>query len=176
VPIATLGGMAERTVTISALSKTYSVTGWRVGWAVAPEALMAGIRSTHDFLTVAAAAPLQIAGIAALGLPDDYYEVMRKEYAERRDLMLRVLDEVGFAADVPQGAYYVMADISSLGFDDDVATARHLVEDVRVASVPGSSFFSRPEVGRHLVRFAFCKRLETLEAAGERLLAASARG
>jgi aminotransferase len=174
VPIATLPGMAERTVTISALSKTYSVTGWRVGWAVASEALMAGIRSTHDFLTVAAAAPLQIAGIAALGLPDDYSEVMRKEYAERRDVMMRVLAEVGFAADVPQGAYYVMADISSLGFDDDVATAQHLVEHARVASVPGSSFFSRPELGRHLVRFAFCKRLETLEAAGERLLAAAA--
>jgi aminotransferase len=174
VPIATLPGMAERTVTISALSKTYSVTGWRVGWAVASETLMAGIRSTHDFLTVAAAAPLQIAGIAALGLPDDYYEVMRKEYAERRDVMMRVLAEVGFAADVPQGAYYVMADISSLGFDDDVATAQHLVEHARVASVPGSSFFSRPELGRHLVRFAFCKRLETLDAAGERLLAAAA--
>jgi aspartate/methionine/tyrosine aminotransferase len=174
VPIATLPGMAERTVTISALSKTYSVTGWRVGWAVSSQPLMAGIRSTHDFLTVAAAAPLQIAGIAALGLPDDYYEVMRKEYAERRDVMMRVLEEVGFAADVPQGAYYVMADISSLGFDDDVATAQHLVEHARVASVPGSSFFSRPELGRHLVRFAFCKRLETLEAAGERLLAAAA--
>jgi aminotransferase len=173
VPIATLPEMAERTVTISALSKTYSVTGWRVGWAVSSEPLMAGIRSTHDFLTVAAAAPLQIAGIAALGLPDDYYEVMRKEYAERRDVMMRVLDEVGFAADVPQGAYYVMADISFLGLDDDVATAQHLVEHARVASVPGSSFFSRPELGRHLVRFAFCKRLETLEAAGERLLAAA---
>jgi aspartate/methionine/tyrosine aminotransferase len=174
VPIATLPGMAERTVTISALSKTYSVTGWRVGWAVSSEPLMAGIRSTHDFLTVAAAAPLQIAGVAALGLPDDYYEVMRKEYAERRDVMMRVLAEVGFAADVPQGAYYVMADISPLGFGDDVTTARHLVEHARVASVPGSSFFSRPELGRHLVRFAFCKRLETLEAAGERLIAAAA--
>jgi aminotransferase len=174
VPIATLPGMAERTVTISALSKTYSVTGWRVGWAVASEPLMAGIRSTHDFLTVAAAAPLQIAGITALGLPDDYYEVMRKEYAERRQLMLRVLDEVGFATGVPQGAYYVMADISSLGIEDDVAAARHLVERARVASVPGSSFFSRPELGRHLVRFAFCKKLETLEEAGERLLSAAA--
>jgi aminotransferase len=176
VPIATLPGMAERTVTISALSKTYSVTGWRIGWAVASEALMAGIRSTHDFLTVAAAAPLQIAGVAALGLPDDYYEVMRKEYAERRDVMMRVLAEVGFAADVPQGAYYVMADVTPLGFDDDVAAARHLVEHARVASVPGSSFFSRPEQGKHLVRFAFCKKLETLEAAGERLLAAAALG
>ena len=174
VPIATLPGMAERTVTISALSKTYSVTGWRVGWAVSSAALMAGIRSTHDFLTVAAAAPLQIAGIAALGLPDDYYEVMRKEYAERRDVMMRVLAEVGFAVDVPEGAYYVMADISSLGFGDDVETAQRLVEDARVATVPGSSFFSRPELGRHLVRFAFCKRLETLEAAGERLIAATA--
>jgi aspartate/methionine/tyrosine aminotransferase len=172
VPIATLPGMAERTVTISALSKTYAVTGWRVGWAVASEALMAGIRSTHDFLTVAAATPFQIAGIAALGMPDDYYEVMRKEYAERRDVMLRVLADAGFAADVPQGAYYVMADISSLGFDDDVAAAQHLVERVRVATVPGSSFFSRPELGRRLVRFAFCKKLETLEAAGERLRSA----
>ena len=174
VPIATLPGMAERTVTISALSKSYSVTGWRVGWAVSSEVLMAGIRSTHDFLTVAAAAPLQIAGIAALGLPDDYYEVMRKEYAERRDVMMRVLDEVGFAAEVPQGAYYVMADVTPMGLEDDVATAQHLVERARVATVPGSSFFSRPELGRHLVRFAFCKRLETLEAAGERLIAAAA--
>ena len=101
---------------------------------------------------------------------------MRKEYAERRDVMMRVLEEVGFAADVPQGAYYVMADITPMGFEDDVAAARHLVEHARVASVPGSSFFSRPELGRHLVRFAFCKRLETLEAAGERLLAAAALG
>jgi aminotransferase len=174
VPIATLPGMAERTVTISALSKTYSVTGWRVGWAVSSEALIAGIRSTHDFLTVAAPAPLQIAGVAALGLPDDYYEVMRAEYAERRDVMMRVLEEVGFAAEVPQGAYYVMADVTPMGLEDDVAIARHLVERARVATVPGSSFFSRPELGRHLVRFAFCKRLETLEAAGERLIAAAA--
>jgi aspartate/methionine/tyrosine aminotransferase len=170
VPIATLDGMRERTITISALSKSYSLTGWRVGWAVAPESLMNGIRATHDFLTVAAPAPLQIAGIAALGLPASYYEQMREDYAARRDLMLKVLAEAGFVAEPPEGAYYVMADVSGLGFGDDVEAAHHLVEQVGVATVPGSSFVSRPELGRHLVRFAFCKKLETLEAAGERLL------
>jgi aspartate/methionine/tyrosine aminotransferase len=175
VPIATLDGMRERTVTISALSKTYSVTGWRVGWAVAVEPLMSGIRATHDFLTVAAPAPLQIAGIAALGLPPTYYEQMREDYAARRELMLKVLAEAGFAAEPPQGAYYVMANVSGLGFGDDVDAAHHLVEQVGVATVPGSSFVSRPELGRNLVRFAFCKKLETLEAAGERLLGLARR-
>ena len=170
VPIATLPGMAERTVTIGALSKTYSVTGWRVGWAIAPPSLMAGIRPVHDFLTVAAAAPLQIAGVTALALPDAYIERTAAEYAERRTLMLSILAETGFeVASPPAGAYYVMADCSHLGLGDDVATARHLVEEVGVATVPGSSFFSRPQDGSHLLRFAFCKRLETLEAAGERL-------
>jgi aminotransferase len=169
VPIATLPGMRERTVTISALSKTYSVTGWRVGWAIAPEPLMRGIRATHDFLTVAAPTPLQIAGIEALGLPRSILERTAEEYAARRALMLEILTEAGFAAGPPQGAYYVMADVTSLGFDDDVAAARYLVEVAGVAAVPGSSFFSRPERGAHLLRFAFCKRLETLEAARERL-------
>ena len=171
VPIATLPGMRERTVTINALSKTYAVTGWRVGWAMAASELMAGIRATHDFLTVAAATPLQIAGVTALGLPSSYDERMRAEYAERREVMMRVLGDAGFAAEAPQGAYYVMADVSSLGLGDDVATARHLVEHVGVAAVPGSSFFSRPELGSHLLRFAFPKRLETLEEAGRRLQA-----
>ncbi len=175
VPIATLDGMRKRTITISALSKTYSLTGWRVGWAIAAEPLMRGIRATHDFLTVAAPAPLQIAGIAALGLPSSYYEGIRDDYAARRDLMLKVLTEAGFEAEAPEGAYYVMADVSALGFGDDVETAHHLVERVGVATVPGSSFVSRPELGRHLVRFAFCKKLETLEAAGERLLAIARR-
>lgn len=171
VPIATLDGMAERTVTISALSKTYSVTGWRVGWAIASPTLMGGIRSVHDFLTVAAAAPLQVAGITALELPATYYVEASAEYAERRDLMMSILAGTGFEAASPAGAYYVMADCSHLGLGDDVATARHLVEHGGVATVPGSSFFSRPEDGAHLVRFAFCKTLATLEAAGERLRA-----
>jgi aspartate/methionine/tyrosine aminotransferase len=172
VPIATLPGMHERTVTISALSKTYSVTGWRVGWAIAAAPLMAGIRPVHDFLTVAAATPLQVAGITALDLGPAYYEGMRAGYTQRREVMLRVLADGGFeVASAPAGAYYVMADCSHLGLGDDVATARHLVEHVGVAAVPGSSFLADPADGAQLLRFAFCKRIETLEAAGERLRA-----
>jgi aspartate/methionine/tyrosine aminotransferase len=171
IPIATLPGMRERTVTINALSKTYAVTGWRVGWAMAAPALMAGIRSTHDFLTVAAATPLQIAGVTALGLPASYYEELREGYAARRDAMMRILADAGFAAEAPEGAYYVMADVSSLGLPDDVAAATYLVEQIGIAAVPGSSFFSRPELGSRLLRFAFPKRLETLEEADRRLRA-----
>jgi aminotransferase len=175
IPIATIPGMEERTITISARSKTYAVTGWRVGWAVAPRSLMPGIRNVHDFLTVAAAAPLQHAGVTALGLPDAYFERTRERYAERRTLMMSVLDETGFEARSPSGAYYVMADVSHLGLGSDVETAQHLVEREGVAVVPGSSFFSDPELGRHLVRFAFCKRLETLDAAAERLRSLATR-
>jgi aspartate/methionine/tyrosine aminotransferase len=169
VPIATLPGMADRTITISSLSKSYAVTGWRVGWAIAPAAIMSGIRTVHDFTTVAAPAPFQMAGITALGLPASYYETIRADYSARRDTMIRVLDESGLSTAPPHGAYYMMVDVSHLGLGDDVQTARHLVEKVGVASVPGSSFFSVPELGRSTVRIAFCKRLETLEAAGERL-------
>ncbi len=169
VPMATIPGMRDRTITISALSKTYSVTGWRVGWAIAEPPLMGGIRAVHDFLTVAAPTPLQVAGVTALALPPAYYAGIAAEYAERRDVVLRVLGEAGFEALPPQGAYYVMADVAHLDVGDDVEAARHLVEKVGVAAVPGSSFFSRPELGRSILRFAFCKRLETLEAAGERL-------
>jgi aminotransferase len=174
VPIATIDGMRDRTVTISALSKTYAVTGWRVGWAVADARLSAGIRAVHDFLTVAAAAPLQHAGIAALKMPQTYYDRIRLDYAKRRETMLAVLAEVGFDARPPEGAYYVMADIGHLGFEDDTKAALHLVEHVGVATVPGSSFFANAADGRRLLRFAFPKKLETLEAAGERLRAFTA--
>ena len=168
VPPASVPGLEDRTVTISALSKTYAVTGWRVGWVVAPEPLTAGIRTVHDFLTVAAAAPLQEAGAVALRMPGSFYERTALEYEERRDLIMRLIKEVGFVAEPPAGAYYVMADISTFGMDD-VAFALHMAKDVGVAVVPGSSFFSEPADGRHLVRFAFPKKLETLEAAGDRL-------
>ena len=169
VPMASLPGMAERTITISALSKTYAVTGWRVGWAIAPASLMGGIRAVHDFTTVAAPAPFQIAGVTAMRLPASYYESMRADYSARRETMVRVLDENGLPTAPPQGAYYMMVDVSQLGLGDDVRTAQHLVEEVGVATVPGSSFFSRAELGRSTVRVAFCKKLETLEAAGQRL-------
>ncbi len=169
VPIATIHGMEDRTVTVNALSKTYAVTGWRVGWAIAPAELADGIRTVHDFLTVGAPTPLQHAGVVALGLPDSYYETLAREYAERRELMLAILEEAGFEVSVPRGAYYVMADISHLGFESDVEAALHMAEHVGVAVVPGSSFYSRPELGRHTVRFSFSKRLETLREAGERL-------
>jgi aminotransferase len=171
IPPGSIPGMEERTVTISALSKTYAVTGWRVGWVIAPDALVAGIRSTHDFLTVAAAAPLQEAGTVALGLPPSFYEDEAIAYTARRDLLISILRETGFVVEAPQGAYYVMADIRGVANadEDDVAFATRMVRDVGVAVVPGSSFFSDPVKGRHLVRFAFPKKLETLEAAGERL-------
>ncbi len=169
VPIATLPGMADRTVTISALSKTYSVTGWRVGWAVACPALTSGIRKVHDFLTVGAPAPLQEAGAAALVLPDTYYRELAEAYRARRDLMLRGLEDIGFECTVPSGAYYILAEAKGLGVSDDVAFTRRLVEEVHVGCVPGSSFFSEPDRGRSLVRFSFCKREETLREALRRL-------
>ena len=169
IPLITLPGMEDRTVTINALSKTYSVTGWRVGWTTASPELTDGIRKVHDFLTVGAAAPLQEAGAVAMELPEAYYAALAEAYLERRDLMLGILEGAGFKTYKPFGAYYIMTDISGLGFDDDVTAARHLTKEVGVASVPGSSFYSKPELGRTKLRFSFCKRLETLHAAGERL-------
>jgi aspartate/methionine/tyrosine aminotransferase len=169
ISIASLEGMSERTVTINALSKTYSVTGWRVGWAVAPAEIADGIRKVHDFLTVGAPAPLQEAGAVAMGLPASYYEGLADGYRARRDRLMPALAEAGFRCFRPRGAYYVMTDISRFGFADDLAFTRHLVKEIGVAAVPGSSFYRDPRDGAQQVRFAFCKRNETLDAAAERL-------
>ena len=176
VPLASLDGMAERTVTINSISKTYSVTGWRVGWAAGPAELTSAIRKVHDFLTVGAAAPLQEAAAEALVLPDSYYEALARDYQNRRDTILPSLRAAGFRCFVPRGAYYVMTDIASFGFPDDVAFARHLIESIGVAAVPGSSFYQGPSGGRQKLRFAFCKKIETLDAAAERLMKLSKPG
>jgi aspartate/methionine/tyrosine aminotransferase len=169
VAMATIDGMRERTITINALSKTYSVTGWRVGYTVAPAFITEAIRKVHDFLTVGAAAPLQEAGAKALRLPRSYYDDLQEMYNQRRDRILGVLKEVGFKFNDPDGAYYIMADITPFGYKDDVEFSRFLVKEIGVAVVPGASFYHKPELGRTQVRFCFCKRDETLVAAQERL-------
>ncbi len=168
VPMATLDGMAERTVTINSLSKTFSVTGWRVGWTLAPDDVSGAIRKVHDFLTVGAAAPLQEAGAAALALPATYYAELAAGYARRRDRLMAILEGAGFTCFKPSGAYYIMTDISAFGFPDDVAFARHLVTEIGVAAVPGSSFYRDLSLGRTKLRFTFCKKDATLDAAAER--------
>lgn len=169
IPIATLPGMRDRTVLVNSMSKTYSVTGWRVGLVLAAPDLTDSIRKVHDFLTVGAAAPLQQAGVVALSLPDSYYKKLGVEYQKKRDLLLDFLAQSGFHCFRPSGAYYIMSDISDFGFPDDVSFARHLIENIGVAAVPGSSFFSDRNRGAALIRFCFCKKYETLEKAGDRL-------
>jgi aminotransferase len=169
-PPATLDGMRDRTITISGLSKTFSCTGWRLGYAIAPPAMTSAIRKVHDFLTVGAPAPLQAAGAMALAFDADYFNQLARGYRERRDILAAALAKAGFRFTVPAGAYYILADFSALSStEDDVAFATRLTRDVGVASVPGSSFYRDKALGRRLVRFAFCKRRETLEAAAERL-------
>jgi aminotransferase len=165
---ASLPGMFERTISCSSLSKTYSITGWRLGYVIAPPAVIDEARKVHDFLTVGAAAPLQEAAIAGLELPDSYYHQLQAVYTGKRTLFLKHLDAAGLTYTRPDGAYYVMVDISEFGWDDDVAFAEWLAREVGVAGVPGSSFFREPV--RHLIRFHFAKRSETLDAAGARLL------
>jgi L-glutamine---4-(methylsulfanyl)-2-oxobutanoate aminotransferase len=169
IPIATIEGMADRTITMNGLSKTYSVTGWRVGWTISPPSLTGAIRKVHDFLTVGAAAPLQEAGAIALGLPDTYYTDLAEAYRRRRDTLLEILERHHFTCYKPYGAYYIMTDISVFGFPNDVEFARYLVKDVGVAAVPGSSFYKNPAIGSTKLRFCFCKRDETLREADRRM-------
>ena len=169
VSMATLAGMRERTITINGLSKTYSVTGWRVGYAIAPPEVTDAIRKMHDFITVGAAAPLQEAGVTALRVPESYYEGLRASYLSRRDRMLDILEEAGFRCFKPRGAYYVMTDITAFGLPDDVGFTRHLIQEIGVAAVPGSSFYSDPALGRQQVRFCFSKTDATLDEAARRL-------
>ena len=169
VPIATIEGMADRTITINGLSKTYSVTGWRVGWTISPPSLTGAVRKVHDFLTVGAAAPLQEAGVVALGLPSTYYAELAEHYRRRRDVLLDTLERHQFVCYKPFGAYYIMTDIGGFGFANDVEFARFLVKDVGVAAVPGSSFYHDPAMGRTKLRFCYCKKDETLAEANRRL-------
>jgi aspartate/methionine/tyrosine aminotransferase len=169
ISMASLDGMRERTVTINGMSKTYSVTGWRVGWAVGPEKITNAIRKVHDFLTVGAPAPLQEAGAAALSLPAEYYAKLAEGYRTRRDHLIPALEGAGFKCFRPRGAYYVMTDISKFGLEDDVSFTNYLVKEIGVAAVPGSSFYRDPKDGARQVRFAFCKRPETLSAAAKKL-------
>jgi aminotransferase len=172
IPPATVPGLEDRTIAVNALSKTYAVTGWRVGWVIAPPAATNAIRKVHDFLTVGAAAPLQEGGVAAMNLPASYYEQLNESYRQRRDALCAALDEIGLAPMVPDGAYYVMCDTSRFDPDgNDVAFCDHLVREIGVAAVPGSSFYTNKELGRRKIRFAFPKRLETLQLAAERLAA-----
>jgi len=169
ISIATLDGMRERTITINGLSKSYCVTGWRVGWAIAPPDITNPIRKVHDFLTVGAPAPLQEAGAVALSMPPGYYQELAEGYRKRRERIMPVLIEAGFRCYKPRGAYYVMTDIRGFGYPDDVAFTQYLVREIGVAVVPGSSFYNDPQDGAQQVRFAFCKKDETLDQAARRL-------
>jgi aspartate/methionine/tyrosine aminotransferase len=167
--MARIDGMRERTIVINGMSKTYSVTGWRVGWAIAPPEATQSIRKVHDFLTVGAPSPLQQAGAIALHSPQSYYDKLAKDYAARRERLLNILSSAGFTVFKPRGAYYIMTDISRFGFPDDITFSKFLVEKVGVAVVPGSSFYNDARDGASQVRFTFCKKESTLAAAEERL-------
>ena len=165
----TLDGMRERTIVVNGMSKTYSVTGWRVGYIIAPPGITGAIRKMHDFLTVGAPAPLQEAGATALRLPDSYYADLAKHYVGRRDRLMKMLEEADLNPMLPKGAYYIMCDIEKWGYPNDIEFAKFLVRDIGVATVPGSSFFRDPAAGKDIIRFTFCKKEETLRAAEQRL-------
>jgi aminotransferase len=176
IPIATLPGMRERTITISGASKTFSVTGWRVGWIIAPPRTTDAIRKVHDFLTVGSPAPLQEAVAVALETcGPELYRTVSEEYQARRDVLCAALQGAGFKLTPPEGAYYVLADFSGLSDKDDVEFSYWLTREIGVAPVPGSSFFREPELGRNIVRFAFCKTSDLLTQAGQRLAGIASR-
>jgi aspartate/methionine/tyrosine aminotransferase len=161
--------MAERTITLSSLGKTFSMTGWKIGWAVAPPELTRAVRSAHQFLTFATSTPFQHAAAAALTHGEDYIAQLVEQYRSARDFLSGALEALGLTVHPSDGTYFIMADHSRFGFRDDVAFCMHLTEKVGVAAIPPSAFYSRPELGQTLARFAFCKRRETLERAVERL-------
>ncbi len=169
LPLASIPGMAARTVTISSLGKTFSVTGWKVGWAMARQDLIEAVFRGHQFIVFAGAAPLQEAAAAALSVPDDYYAELTSAYETRRAYLLDALSTAGLAPVRPAGAYFVLIDIAGLGFADDVAFCRYLTSEIGVACIPASAFYRDPADGATLVRFAFCKSKATLEAAAARL-------
>ncbi len=175
VPMAQLPGMRERTVTISSFGKTFSLTGWKIGWAAAPAALSAAVRAAHQFITFATATPLQHGAAVALSVGTDYYELLNDSYRRKRDYLVSELTRIGFGVRPPAGTYYVLADIRPLGYDDDVSFCRYLIETIGVAAIPPSAFYAHPELGKSHVRFAFCKRDETLETAVARLSRISSR-
>jgi aspartate/methionine/tyrosine aminotransferase len=167
--LAELDGMWERTLTLSSLGKTFSLTGWKVGWAVGPPALTQGVRAAHQFVTFATATPLQHGAAAALRAPQSFYQELTTAYRQRRDVLIDGLSGLGFEVFAPEGTYFVLADHTGFGFADDVAFARHMVADIGVAVIPPSAFYHRREDGKSLVRFAFCKDEETIERALERM-------
>jgi L-glutamine---4-(methylsulfanyl)-2-oxobutanoate aminotransferase len=169
ISMAQIDGMRERTVIVNSLSKTYSVTGWRIGYCIAPPDITGAIRKVHDFLTVGAAHPLQVAGAYAMSLPPEYYENLQKEYDSKKDILFPALRDAGFKCFAPEGAYYIMTDISDFGFANDIEFTRHLIQNIGVAVVPASSFYHDKTMGSQQVRFCFCKKDETLFAAVERL-------
>lgn len=169
VSLATMPGMAERTITLSSLGKTFSMTGWKIGWAIASPGLSNAVRAAHQFLTFATSTPMQHAAAAALTRGDEYVASLVAQYRESRDYLGKALAELGFVVHPSDGTYFIMADHSHLGFRDDVEFCMHLTKEVGVAAIPPSAFYSRPELGRTLARFAYCKKRETLERAVERL-------
>lgn len=176
ISMAALDGMKERTVIVNSLSKTYSVTGWRVGYVIAPPDITGAVRKVHDFLTVGAANCLQHAGAFAMEFPESYYDELQAEYQRKRDFIVPALRDAGFVCGWPEGAYYVMTDISNFGYANDVEFTKHLIREIGVAAVPGSSFYNDKLRGSQRLRFCFCKKDSTLEAAADRLSKLVAKG